>query len=80
MAGMTPSEILYQKEHILDDRSSDVIGASVTMAILATAAVTLRFLCRKHMRVAISYDDYLMLAALVCKAQAPSVRICFLDD
>ncbi|KAL8841867.1 MAG: hypothetical protein Q9170_000740 [Blastenia crenularia] len=73
MAGMTPSEILYQTEHIQDDRSPDVIGASVTMAILATAAVTLRFVCRKQMKVAISYDDYFMLVALVGTQVNPAI-------
>ncbi|KAL9602216.1 MAG: hypothetical protein Q9219_001940 [cf. Caloplaca sp. 3 TL-2023] len=65
MAGMTPSEILYQQQHINDNRSHEVIGTSVSMAILATAAVTLRFVCRKYMKVAISHDDYSMLAGLM---------------
>ncbi|KAL8905612.1 MAG: hypothetical protein Q9207_002522 [Kuettlingeria erythrocarpa] len=65
MSGMTPAEMLYQMEHSSDDRSSDVIGAAVTMAVLATAAVTLRFMCRKHMSVPFSHDDHLMLGALI---------------
>ncbi|KAL8818565.1 MAG: hypothetical protein Q9223_002825 [Gallowayella weberi] len=65
MAGMTPPEMLYQMEHILDDRSSDVIGVAVSMAVCSTAAVTARFICRRQMKVAVSYDDYLMLGALL---------------
>ncbi len=65
MSGITEAEMLYQMEHSSDDRSSDVIGTAVTMAVLATAAVTLRFMCRKHMRVPFSHDDHLMLGALV---------------
>lgn len=65
MPGITPSEIIYQQQHIRDDRSSDVVGASITMAVLAAAAVTLRFLSRKQTKVAISHDDYFMLSALV---------------
>lgn len=65
MAEMTPTEILYQQEHLHDNRSAEVIGVVVTMAILSTAAVALRFLCRKQMKVIISYDDYFVLAALI---------------
>lgn len=65
MSGMTPSQYLYQKEHILDNRYADVVGTAVSMAIVATAAVTIRFECRRRMKVAIAWDDWLMLASLV---------------
>ncbi|KAL8802925.1 MAG: hypothetical protein Q9182_003475 [Xanthomendoza sp. 2 TL-2023] len=73
MAGMTPPEMLYQMEHILDDRSPDVIGTAVIMALFSTAAVTARFICRRQMKVAVSYDDYLMLGALLF-----ALCLCFL--
>ncbi|KAL8973163.1 MAG: hypothetical protein Q9183_000126 [Haloplaca sp. 2 TL-2023] len=44
------------------------------MAILATTAVTLRFISRKEMRVAISYDDFSMLFALML-----CLGLCLLD-
>ena len=65
MAGFSPDNIGYQLQHIHDDRSADLVGTVITMAILVTIAMTLRFISRKQMRVAISYDDYSMLFALV---------------
>ncbi|KAL9021143.1 MAG: hypothetical protein Q9185_001682 [Variospora sp. 1 TL-2023] len=73
MSGMTPSQYLYQKEHILDNRSADVVGTAVSMAIVATAAVTIRFECRRRMKVAIAGDDWLMLASLIF-----SLSLCFI--
>ncbi|KAL8989197.1 MAG: hypothetical protein Q9177_001871 [Variospora cf. flavescens] len=73
MSGMTPSQYLYQKEHILDNRYADVVGTAVSMAIVATAAVTIRFECRRRMKVAIAWDDWLMLASLIF-----SLGLCFI--
>ncbi|KAL8944881.1 MAG: hypothetical protein Q9216_000171 [Gyalolechia sp. 2 TL-2023] len=74
METMTPAELQYQQEHIHEDRGSEVVGAVITVAILATVAVTLRFMSRKHMKVAISWDDYLMIPALVL-----ALGLCFID-
>lgn len=70
---MTPSQYLYQKENILDDRSAEVVGTAIGMAVIATAAVTLRFECRRQMKVLISWDDYLMLLSLVSRHLARAV-------
>ncbi|KAL8998577.1 MAG: hypothetical protein Q9169_002417 [Polycauliona sp. 2 TL-2023] len=70
VAAMSPAErsyLFYQYEHINDDRRSDLIGVGVSMAVLSTLAILGRFACRKRMRVAISWDDYAILAGWTCK-------------
>ncbi|KAL8734352.1 MAG: hypothetical protein Q9166_001550 [cf. Caloplaca sp. 2 TL-2023] len=64
MAGMTQAEILYQIQHINDDRSSEILGTAISMAVLSSLAVIGRFACRKKLRVPISYDDYSIFAGL----------------
>ena len=68
MAGMSQAQISYQTQHINDDRSSEILGTVISMAILSTAAVVVRFACRKKSKVAISYDDYATLLGQVCAA------------
>ncbi len=67
MAGMSQEQILYQTQHINDDRSSPILGTAISMAILSVLAVLARFGCRKKMRVALSYDDYMIVVGLVHK-------------
>ncbi len=71
MAAMSQAQILYQTQHINDDRSSDILGTVISMAILSTAAVVVRFACRKKSKVAVSYDDYATLFGQVCAALDP---------
>ncbi|KAL8913485.1 MAG: hypothetical protein Q9171_001673 [Xanthocarpia ochracea] len=65
MAGMSQEQILYQTQHINDDRSSHILGTAISMAILSVLAVLARFACRRKRRVAISYDDYMIVAGLL---------------
>lgn len=65
MAELPPQELAYQKEHLHDDRRIVILVVALVMAVVATVAVTLRFACRRHMKVGTSCDDYLILAALV---------------
>lgn len=76
MAALTPQQIAYQTAHIDDDRRPDVLATGITMALVATTAVTVRFICRRHMKVAISYDDYFILLALVCWTLDRGNRVC----
>ncbi|KAL8852978.1 MAG: hypothetical protein Q9221_002126 [Calogaya cf. arnoldii] len=61
----TPAEMLYMAQHSSDDRSSEVVTTAVALAIISTVAVALRFMARKHQKISLSWDDYLVLAALV---------------
>ncbi|KAL8770166.1 MAG: hypothetical protein Q9209_004008 [Squamulea sp. 1 TL-2023] len=76
----TPQNLKYQIDHIEDDRGPEIIATTIIIAILATLAVLLRLLCRRRMKVAISYDDYLMMAGFVfalaqCFLQGYSVDV-----
>ncbi|KAL8725597.1 MAG: hypothetical protein Q9166_007262 [cf. Caloplaca sp. 2 TL-2023] len=64
-ASLTPQMLQSQLDNIHDDRGAEIIASVVIVAFLATAAVALRLLCRRQMKVAISYDDYLIIAGLV---------------
>ena len=68
---MTAAEILYQEAHIHDDRSADILGAALVSAVLATAAITLRFTCRKLMKLSISWDDYWIIVGWVRTFETP---------
>ena len=63
--GMTREKMVYQLTHASDDRSGEIIGTAITMAIITTIVVVLRFYCRKKMKVGISWDDWTMLACQV---------------
>ena len=65
MAAPSYSEIQYQREHIHEDRSSDIVVSHIICITLATVAVTLRFLSRRLCKAAILADDYMIIAALV---------------
>ncbi|KAL8769045.1 MAG: hypothetical protein Q9209_004831 [Squamulea sp. 1 TL-2023] len=74
-----PKDLQYQLDHINDDRGAEQIASVTIVAVLAVIAVALRFMCRRQMKVSISYDDYLIVAGLVftlglCFCQAYSVE------
>ena len=48
-----------------DDQGPSIIAANVTVAVLATIGVILRFIARKVQRIGWGADDYLILGALV---------------
>lgn len=64
-AFLTPADIQHQLDHISDNRGGEIIASVCIVAFLATASVALRLFCRRQMKVAISWDDYLILAGLV---------------
>ena len=61
----SPAEILYEKQHIHDDRSKEILAAFSVMIVLAFAAVVLRLIARHIMSLSLKADDYSILAALV---------------
>lgn len=64
-AYLTPDMLRSQIDNIDEDKGPKVLAAAVIVSVLATAAVALRLGCRRHMKVAISYDDYMIIIGLV---------------
>lgn len=60
-----PGQLQQQLNHIHDDRAPDIVASISVVFALAVVAVTLRLICRRLMKVALSYDDYLILVGLV---------------
>jgi len=65
---MTP-EVQYQIAHKGDNRSANIIAAQTIMLVVAYIAVGLRVLARRVSRAGMGSDDWMMLVALVSKAQ-----------
>ena len=61
---ISPAQIQYQSQHIQDDRRGEILGTAISMMILSTVAVSLRFACRHERKLGISYDDWLIVVAL----------------
>ncbi|KAL8916463.1 MAG: hypothetical protein Q9208_008495 [Pyrenodesmia sp. 3 TL-2023] len=62
---LTPDKMQYQIARIGDNRGAELIASVVIVGFLATGAVVLRLLCRRRMKVVISYDDYFIIAGLI---------------
>ena len=52
-------------QHLGDNHSQGIVAANIVVAILATVAVTLRFLARASTKGKYGADDYLIILALV---------------
>ncbi|KAI4204991.1 MAG: hypothetical protein LQ348_001214 [Seirophora lacunosa] len=63
-AYLTPDMLQYQIDNIDDYRGPEIIASGVIVGILAAGAVVFRLVCRRHMEVPLSYDDYLIIAGL----------------
>ncbi|KAL8842366.1 MAG: hypothetical protein Q9176_002755 [Flavoplaca citrina] len=63
-AYMTPDMLKYQIDNIDDDQSPRIVTVAIIIATLAAGSVALRLTCRRLMKVAISYDDYLIIVGL----------------
>ncbi|KAL9628633.1 MAG: hypothetical protein Q9204_005766, partial [Flavoplaca sp. TL-2023a] len=75
---MSPDMLKYQIDNIDDDQSPRIVTVAIIIATLAAGSVALRLTCRRLMKVAISYDDYLIIVGLAitlaqCIVQAYSV-------
>ena len=67
---MNPDMLKYQIDNIDDDQSPRIVTVAIIIAILAAGSVALRLTCRRLMKVAISYDDYLIIVGLVSRTLA----------
>ena len=62
---LNPSDTQSKRAHMDDDISSQLIVANAVCALLACAAVALRFWSRKLAGTYIGLDDYLAVLSLV---------------
>lgn len=73
MADMpTPSQIDYMKQHVEDDRRTEIIIANVICITVACIAVFARFYSRKIIRASLQADDWFIVAGLVRREQLSS--------
>ncbi len=72
-AYLTPDMLRSQIDNIDQDQGPRVLAAAVIVSVLATSAVVLRLACRRHMNVAVSYDDYMIIIGLVSRGLATKV-------
>ena len=68
-SGNSPASIAanihYQLTHLQDSRGWEVITLNVVMVTLSTIAVVLRLVARRVVSVPLSWDDFLIIFALV---------------
>ena len=62
---LSAEEILYEKEHIHDNRGPTIIATSVVFTALSIAATALRLFARRLNRTAYGLDDYFISLAAV---------------
>ena len=65
MAEDTPQQLEYGWHQLYDNKVAACYGVASLMAFLASVAVLLRLLCRRRLRLELSYDDYLLILSLV---------------
>ena len=61
----SPAKILYEQQHITDDRSAALIAANVVCVSLAFIAVCMRFTSRRMAKIKYKADDWLIISGLV---------------
>ena len=62
---LSDAEIAYQAAHTHDTKGPSIIAANAVLAVLATMAVTLRFVVRWHTKSRLKADDYTIFLAWV---------------
>lgn len=62
---LSQTELLYEFEHINDNRGPDLIATYSICISLAYIAVILRFIARRAGRNALLWDDWMIVVALV---------------
>ena len=65
MSALTQQEILYEMEHIGDNKGPSLIAAYAVCISLAYVAVFLRFISRRIGKNALLADDWMVVVALV---------------
>lgn len=68
----TASQIDYMKQHVEDDRRTEIIVANVICLTVACIAVFARFYARTIIRASLQADDWFIVAGLVRREQLPS--------
>ena len=61
----TPAELLYQQEHIEENRVAALIATNTTFLTIAFIFVGLRFQSRRIRKTKYEADDWLVVAGLV---------------
>ena len=62
---LSPEEIAYEKAHISDDKTGQIVAANVVCGIVAVLSVALRFLSRRYANAHLGLDDWLLVVSLV---------------
>ena len=65
MAEETPQQLDCGWHQLYDNKVAACYGVAGSMAFFASIAVLLRLLCRRRLRLELSYDDYLVILSLV---------------
>lgn len=65
MGQLSPEDVAFQKAHIHDDRSRDIIVSHIICLSLAFIAILLRFLSRHIGKVRLEPDDWMVVAAFI---------------
>lgn len=60
----TPSEFLYQQEHIHESKVANILASNIITLVAAYIAVGLRFLSRRTAEIEYKADDWLIVSAL----------------
>lgn len=63
----------YQEKHKNENRGPEIVVSLAIMLTVAYIAVGLRFISRRIVRVKLSYDDWVIVIGLVCRAGLPAV-------
>ncbi len=70
-----PKALQYQLDHVHDDRGPEMVVSVIVVSVLAVLAVALRLVCRRQLKVSMSWDDYTIIIGLVRPHQTPLRRI-----
>ena len=60
-----PQNITFQTIHITDSKQPETRGAQIACLVIAYVGVALRFLARRLAKAQITWDDYIIVFALV---------------
>ena len=61
----SPATLLFEQQHVTDDRSANLVAANVVCVTLAFIAVCMRFVSRRMAKIEYKADDWLALSGLV---------------